>query len=50
MRKTKLKKYSLSGIKAWPKDDRPREKLLRNGEHTLSGNFVADGGKRPECY
>lgn len=24
------------GIKSWPKDDRPREKLLRNGEHTLS--------------
>lgn len=23
-------------IKNWPKDDRPREKLLRNGEHTLS--------------
>jgi len=36
MRKTELKKYLLSGIKSWPKDDRPREKLLRNGEHTLS--------------
>jgi len=24
------------GIKSWPKTDRPREKLLRNGEHTLS--------------
>ena len=36
MKKNKLKKYSLSGIKSWPKDDRPREKLLRNGEHTLS--------------
>lgn len=24
------------GIKSWPEDDRPREKLLRNGEHTLS--------------
>lgn len=24
------------GIKSWPKDDRPREKLIRNGEHTLS--------------
>lgn len=23
-------------IKNWPKDDRPREKLLKNGEHTLS--------------
>jgi DNA repair protein RadC len=27
------KRYS---IKNWPEDDRPREKLLRNGEHTLS--------------
>ncbi|MBI4845602.1 MAG: DNA repair protein RadC [Candidatus Omnitrophica bacterium] len=25
-----------SGIKSWPEDERPREKLLRNGEHTLS--------------
>ncbi|MEK6690380.1 MAG: UPF0758 domain-containing protein [Nitrospirota bacterium] len=24
------------GIKNWPKDERPREKLLKNGEHTLS--------------
>jgi len=32
---SKLKKYSY-GIKDWPEDDRPREKLLRNGEHTLS--------------
>lgn len=24
------------GIKAWPEGDRPREKLLKNGEHTLS--------------
>ena len=31
----KRKKYSYS-IKNWPEDDRPREKLLRNGEHTLS--------------
>jgi len=23
-------------IKSWPKDDRPREKLLKNGEHRLS--------------
>lgn len=23
-------------IKNWPKEDRPREKLLKNGEHTLS--------------
>lgn len=25
-----------TSIKNWPKDDRPREKLLKNGEHTLS--------------
>ena len=31
-----LKKYSKSGIKNWPKDDRPREKLLKEGEHKLS--------------
>lgn len=24
------------GIKNWPKDDRPREKLLKFGEHTLT--------------
>jgi len=27
-----------TGIKSWPKDDRPREKLMRNGEHTLSNS------------
>lgn len=26
----------MPGIKYWPKDDRPREKLLREGEHKLS--------------
>lgn len=26
------------GIKNWPKDERPREKLLKNGEHTLSNS------------
>ncbi len=26
-----------SGIAAWPSDDRPREKLFRQGEHQLSG-------------
>ena len=42
-----LKKYSArpiisyrsgrkSGINSWPEDDRPREKLLKDGEHTLS--------------
>ncbi len=33
----KNKKYSTS-IRNWPKDDRPREKLLKNGEHTLSNS------------
>ncbi len=27
-----------TGIKTWPEDDRPREKLLKNGEHTLSNS------------
>ena len=26
----------MSGIKSWPEDDRPREKLFKNGEHKLS--------------
>ncbi len=34
---SKAKKYNKS-IKAWPKEDRPREKLLKNGEHTLSNS------------
>ena len=33
--KIKAKKRS-KGIVSWPEDDRPREKLLRNGEHSLS--------------
>ncbi len=33
---TNLKKYLVSGINSWPEDDRPREKLLKNGEHNLS--------------
>ena len=32
----KSKSYPASGIKSWPQEDRPREKLLRDGEHTLS--------------
>ena len=36
MKKSQPKKYSFSGIKSWPKDDRPREKLLKEGEHRLS--------------
>ena len=30
-----MKKYQ-TGIKNWPKDERPREKLFKFGEHTLS--------------
>ncbi len=30
-----MKKYE-SGIKNWPKDERPREKLFKSGEHRLS--------------
>lgn len=29
-------KNSMSGIKSWPEEDRPREKLLKDGEHKLS--------------
>ena len=32
-----MKKKS-QGIKNWPKEDRPREKLLKHGEHTLSNS------------
>lgn len=32
----KRKISSKSGIKSWPKEDRPREKLLKEGEHRLS--------------
>ena len=31
-------KTKLNGIKGWPKDDRPREKLLKNGEKSLSNS------------
>ena len=30
------KKIYKESIKNWPEDEKPREKLLRNGEHTLS--------------
>ena len=30
------KRYILSGIKSWPKEERPREKLFNSGEHSLS--------------
>lgn len=32
-----LQKYSTS-IRNWPKEDRPREKLLKKGEHTLNNS------------
>lgn len=31
-------KTKITGIKAWPKDDRPREKLLKHGERSLSNS------------
>jgi len=34
-KESNLRKYPLS-IRNWPEDDRPREKLLRYGEHVLS--------------
>jgi len=34
-KKSETKKYPLS-IRNWPEDDRPREKLLKHGEHVLS--------------
>lgn len=37
-RQTKIMNNKASGIKAWPKDDRPREKLLKNGERSLSNS------------
>lgn len=33
-----MKKEYTTAIKYWPQDDRPREKLLKNGEHTLSSS------------
>ena len=32
------KNNKASGIKNWPQEDRPREKLLKNGEHSLSNS------------
>jgi DNA repair protein RadC len=31
-------KVQVTGIKSWPKDDRPREKLLKSGERSLSNS------------
>jgi DNA repair protein RadC len=38
MNKPKQKKISGSGIKSWPEDDRPREKLLKRGAGALSNS------------
>jgi len=32
----KVIKYNYKSIKGWPKEDRPREKLLKQGEHRVS--------------
>jgi len=31
-------KNKATGIKTWPEDDRPREKLLKKGAHVLSNS------------
>ncbi len=31
-----IEKKQTTGIRSWPEDDRPREKLFREGEHKLS--------------
>ena len=35
-KKSKQRKVYEKAIKNWPKDERPREKLFKSGEHTLS--------------
>ncbi|MBN2484226.1 MAG: DNA repair protein RadC [Candidatus Omnitrophica bacterium] len=36
MKREKIRKMYGAGIKSWADDDRPRERLLKYGEHTLS--------------
>lgn len=36
--KKRAEKHSIVGIKSWPVDDRPREKLLRRGARSLSSS------------
>lgn len=36
VKKLKKPKFYENAIKNWPKEDRPREKLFKSGEHTLS--------------
>ena len=38
MEKKAEQKKQISGIKSWPQDDRPREKLLKNGARSLSNS------------
>ena len=33
-----IEKSKISGIKSWPEDDRPREKLLKKGAGALSNS------------
>ena len=33
-----VKEKKNTGIKSWPKDERPREKLFKSGEHTLNNS------------
>ena len=40
-------KGKTTGIKSWPKDDQPREKLLKNGERSLSSSELF---KLPKIY
>ena len=32
------KAKQIIGIKSWPADERPREKLFKSGEHTLNNS------------
>lgn len=38
MQKKSPKKYKFSTVKDWPDEDKPREKLLKYGEHTLTNS------------
>jgi hypothetical protein len=42
-KRTYLNKYPLS-IRNWPEDNRPREKLLKLGEHHLSNAELEKNG------
>ena len=40
VKKSKQTKIYENAIKNWPEDERPREKLLKFGEHTLTGRII----------